>query len=66
MCLSPIYMIDVEIEFLTPSVQQNRFLFLSLLVRMNLEPQQTSSSSSAAAVASPARLAAGLFFSQGS
>lgn len=57
-------MIDVEIEFLTPSVQQNRFLFLSLLVRMNLEPQQTSSS--AAAVASPARLAAGLFFSQGS
>lgn len=64
MCLSPIYMIDVEIEFLTPSVQQNRFLFLSLLVRMNLEPQQTSSS--AAAVASPARLAAGLFFSQGS
>lgn len=58
-------MIDVEIEFLTPSVQQNRFLFLSLLVRMNLEPQQTSSSA-AAAVASPARLAAGLFFSQGS
>lgn len=57
-------MIDVEIEFLTPSVQQNRFLFLSLLVRMNLEPQQTSSS--AAAVASPPRLAAGLFFSQGS